>query len=245
MVDQIKSTAIRKPSKLSSALCLGIGGCLVGALIAGSGVYLAASQEKQVSRQITALQAERSQLLEALSEARLTAPRLRLEELASLPLLSEYLEIAKEQPDSLDARDLKDYLQTVLDAAGEETGFGRITLESSDGDELLVSESFAAGSEIAATPKLEAAVPGFDDPETTIGRIAGYLPENTLNILLPDSTNGTDVTASTPSETDGLANQLGAPNTTRIFAIIAGLATILLSLFGAVLLRKNQRSTSA
>ncbi|WP_298965831.1 hypothetical protein [uncultured Roseibium sp.] len=245
MVDQIKSAAIRKPSKLSSALCLGIGGCLLGALIAGSGVYLAASQEKQVSRQITVLQAERSQLLEALSEARLTAPRLRLQELASLPLLSEYLEIAKEQPDSLDARELKNYLQTVLDTAGEETGFGRIALETSDGDVLLISESFAAGSEIAETPKLEAAVPGFDNPDTTIGRIAGYLPESTLTILLPDSTSGTDVTASTPSETEGLANQLGAPIATRILAIVAGLATAMLGLFGAALLRKNQTSTSA
>ncbi|MES0881524.1 hypothetical protein [Roseibium sp. SCP14] len=243
MANEPQSAVIRKSSGISPALCLALGGCLLGAGIAAGGFALAIDQKTALEKQSAMASLERERLVEALSNAQLTVPRLRLEELASLPLIPEYLAIVAEQPDSVDAQELKSYLQTVLDAASEETGLARIALEAADGTELLVAENPATSSATAENPRLEAAVPDFEDFNKTDGLLAGYLPESTMNVLLPQGTDGAEVTSSTSSAFaahNAAVSEI--PERTRLLAILAGLASAIVGLSGATLLRR-QRTT--
>ncbi|POF31662.1 hypothetical protein [Roseibium marinum] len=244
MSDRHQSATIRNPLRISAAFGLGLGGCLLGAGLALGGFALAERQQSLLDARLTATSQERDLLVGALKDAWLTGPRLRLEELAALPLIPEYLSIAENRPDSVDAKELEDYLRTVLEAAGRETGLQRIALVSANGSELLAAENPAAASPDAKAVQVEAVVYDFDDPQTPAGRLTGALADSSLTILPPDSATGTDTTASTaggPARPGSLdANSFGVADLTRLLAALAGIATALFGLTGAALLRTRQ-----
>jgi len=222
---------------------MALGGCLLGAGIAVGGFVLADWQQSQLDARQAATARQHAILLDALQEEMLNGPRLRLEELAALPLVPEFLTLTDEQPDGVDAQELKNYLQTVLEAAGQETGLKRIALVSAGGDELLATENPAAGSFGEDAPQLEAIVYDLDDPERPVGQLTGLLPDSTLTVLLPESTAASDITASIETGSTGDGNPpsaTGIPGTTRLLATLAGLAAVLLGLTSAALLRNRR-----
>lgn len=245
MVDQPETAAIRKSGRPSLPLLLAAGGCLLGLAIAVGGHLVAEHQETALAAQTSAFLEERRLLSEALEEAQLTAPRLRLEELASLPLVSEFVSLSEDQPDSADTEDLRAYLQTVLDAAIQETGLSRIVLETVDGTLLLASDNPAAdtGGTQSGGPAIGASVPGYSDPDATVGRLTGSVPESRIAILAPgDGTSG-DITASTGAAgKPGTSDPTGIPSSTRLLAVAAGLAVALFGLLAGALLRRDARA---
>ncbi|WP_156510594.1 hypothetical protein [Labrenzia sp. OB1] len=244
MSDREQSATIRKPLQISAAFGLGLGGILVGSGLALGGFALAEKQQALLEAREIAVSQERDLLVSALKDVWLTGPRLRLEELAALPLIPEYLSIAETRPNSADARELEDYLRTVLDAAGRETGLQRIALLSADGSEVLAAENTAAAPTDAKTVEVEAVVYDFNDPQSPAGRLTGALPDGSLTILPPDGPTGTNLTASTagsPAWAGPEANAFGGvADLTRLLAILAGIATALCGLTGAALLRNRQ-----
>lgn len=244
MVDQPESAAIRKPRRLSPPLLVATGGCLLGIAIAAGGHLVAERQEASLAAQTSGFLEERRVLSEALEEAMLTAPRLRLEELASLPLVSEFVALSDAQPDSPDAADLKAYLQTVLDAAIEETGLARIALETNEGALLLASQNPAtdAGNSSPNAPGITADVPGYSDPDTTIGRLNASVPESRIAVLAPaDGTNSAITAGISDTGMSGTPAAAGIPSATRMLAIAAGLAAALFGILASALLRKAAR----
>jgi hypothetical protein len=242
MVDQPQSAVIREGRRVSPALVLVVAGCALGAGIAFAGHLVADRQQAALSAERANLARERDLLQAALSEAMTTGPRLRLEELAGLPLISEFLFYAAGQPDGPEARELADYLSDVLAAAGEETGLVRVALETEKGEVLLDYTGPAAGAGSMRTEVLEAHVASLEDPETQAGRLVGYLPMAEVALLPPaEPSAGTDetasVTAATATQGDALASG------TRLFAFLAGLGVAVFgAVGGAVLGRLNTRS---
>ncbi|MES0810625.1 hypothetical protein ABLO27_14175 [Roseibium sp. SCPC15] len=211
------------------------GGIVVGGFTLAEG-QRTALEEHAASRAVV-----HQQLISALSEARLTVPRLRLEELATLPLIPEYLAIASKHPDSEDTVELENYLRTILNAASEETGLERITLETVDGTELLASGQSPASAPITETPRLEADVLDFEDLKSVSGKLAGYLPESAMSVLLPQAGEGVEVTSSISASGAGSASSISTiPDRTRLLAILGGLASAMLGLLGAVLMKRQR-----
>ncbi|MEM9635181.1 MAG: hypothetical protein AAGA50_27905 [Pseudomonadota bacterium] len=206
---------------------------------------MAENQKTALEEDATKNAAIHQQLESALTEARLTVPRLRLEELAALPLIPEYLAIASKHPGSEDAVELENYLRTILKATSEETGLERITLETVDGTELLASGQSLSTTPIAEHPRLEANILDFEDLKSTSGKLAGYLPESTMDVLLPHSGEGVEVTSSTSnSETDEASSFSSIPDRTRLLAILGGLSSAVLGLLGAALIKRQRAPLS-
>jgi len=230
MVDQPQSSVIREGRRVSPALLITVAGCVLGAGIALSGYLVAERQQAAFEADRATAVRERDMLRTALSEAMTRGPRLRLEELASLPLIPEFLFYAAEQPQGPEARELADYLSDVLAAAGEETGLVRVVLETAQGEALLDYSAPTAGDGLAKTRVLEAAVASLEDPETQAGRLIGHLPEAAVALLPPQgSAGGGDETASVNAATARQGDTLAAG--TRLFALLAGLGV---AVFGAV-----------
>jgi hypothetical protein len=230
MVDQPQSAVIRDGRRVSPALVLVVAGCALGAGIAFAGHLVADRQQAALSAERATLVRERDLLQAALAEAMTTGPRLRLEELAGLPLISEFLFYAAGQPDGPEARELADYLSDVLAAAGEETGLVRVVLETAKGEILLDYTAPTAGDGANETQVLEAPVASLEDPEAQAGRLVGYLPRAAVALLPPaDHPAGPDETTSLKTTPAAEGDALAAG--TRLFALLAGLGV---ALFGAV-----------
>lgn len=244
MSDRPHSAAIRRPIQLTPALCTALAGVVLGTGIAFGGLVLADRQEQVLEAQAEAVATRQEQLQDALRHASLTVPRLRLEELASLPLVPEYLQIARDRPDSIDARELKDYLQTVFDAALEETGFSRITLEDDQGGELVLARAAQQAGEMPSIPlAVEAIVPDFDGSGRAAGRLLGSLPESARTTLLPPSDTGSvEATASIGLAAGAPLSTTGIANSTRLLALLSGLGTCLLGFAAAALLKRSRPS---
>ncbi|WP_305989622.1 hypothetical protein [Roseibium sp. MMSF_3544] len=247
MSEEQNKTAIRKRSGLTPALTLGVGGCLLGTVIVTGGYLIANQQQAVLQEQSLKAGQERDLLLGALEDAHLNGPRLRLEELASLPLVPEFVALAESEPDSVDAKELGDYLKTVLEASVAETGLDRIVLEGGSGDELLVAVAPSAQSGAAESHELESQVVDYHDPEKTSGRLAGYLAKSGVNVLLPASSGGAEVTASVPQASSGATAAVltSVPETTKLFALAAGIAVAVASLLGAALVRRRDSGSDA
>jgi len=240
MAERPQTGAIRRPSKVSPSLLIGAGGCLLGAVIVIGGLWLAERQETALHRREAAVLRDRKLLTQALTEANLTAPRLRLEELAALPLVPELLGLAGDRQASLEARELKHYLQTVLDATLLETGLSRIALEMPDGSAVISADRPAASVSGTDTPQIDAVVFSLDDPDRPAGRLTGYVPNTKLAVLPPRDTAGSTLTASTDFSTQREEQQsVAISNTTRLLAALAGGAVTLFGLFSALLLRER------
>lgn len=239
MSDRPESAAIRKPHVVSPALGLAVGGCLLGTVIAAGGHVLADRQKAALDTSAAAKAEELQVLQSALTDVSMTAPRLRLEELASLPLVPEFLFLAQDQPDSLDAEELKTYLQSVLDAAIQETGLSRIALVSAAGEELILAETLLSEDGDSSSLEVRAQIKDFEGSGEDAGYLTGVLPASKVLVLAPQSTSETQVTASTTQDrlSDG-GSGLDIPASTRLLSLVAGLVTALIGLLGAVLLRR-------
>jgi hypothetical protein len=242
MENRPESAAIRNRIWASPALCLAAAGCILGGGLAFGGFQLADKQDAALKTQTASYSAHQDTLKSALREARLTGPRLRLEELATLPLVPEYLAISAEQPDSLDAEELNAYLQTVLDAALQETGLARITLETSDGHTLIDALNQTTKSSGTSGTKLQAVVLSLDGNPDPEGQLTGYLAANDMKLLAAPNTELTETTASIGNRSHDQAIgslELSIPQATRLLALFGGIGTALMGLFGAFLLRRQ------
>lgn len=232
-----ENPAIRLRSKKASAAALALGACVLGAAVAGGGVWLAERQDRVLTAQETRQQEDRAQLIDALREARLTGPQLRLQELAALPLMPDYLQIAADQPGSLDAQELNAYLTTVLEAALEETGLARMVLQGADGTALIDAARLGVdqqpGLDVLA---LETPVPALDGSGEPAGQLIGVLSAQEVALLAPAGEGSPETTASSgaaPAESDDNQTQ-----SFRLFALLAGLMTAMVGLIGAALVRR-------
>ncbi|MCR9285268.1 hypothetical protein [uncultured Roseibium sp.] len=241
MSDEPQSAAIRKSYQISPALCLGLGGCLLGVAIALAGHFLADRQEADLRKNIFISEQKQQQLIVALHDATLNAPRLHLEELANLPLFAEYIDLFHDDPAGRDAVELKNYLQTVLEAAVADTGLGEILLTSQDGVILIAARNLTLGADDMLSTQVAAVVKELNGSENVAGQLIGALSESELT-LLPALADGSDTTASVSSETNDTYSYLShIASSTRFLALAAGLATALLALTGTALLRRSRR----
>lgn len=232
----------------ASARMLVLGGCLLGSLISGGGFLVSAVQDRALVSFQDVLAQDRRHLLETLQDLQVERPRRRLQELADLPLLSEYVEIAAEDPQSIDAQELKAYMQSVFEAAMDENGFSDITLVLADGRNLLS----------LANPGL-AQSPGTDRdvqvPVHSFEAVAGDVPLAQLvgSLKMGGGIRLTEVPGDV-SSTGAIGESLGegrfaeraglaaAPyRSTWIFGLFAGAATFLAAFVAAALLRKSAR----
>jgi|GEM_PF-1805550 len=244
MSDHPSSASIRFTFRLTPSFCLALGGLTLSASIIIGGQLLAAGQQAALDARANAFAGQQEQLLTALQHAILTAPRLRLEELAALPLVAEFVQIAHEDPESTDTQELRDYLQTVLSAAIEETGLSRIVLVSESGEELIAAEHLLSSAEDGANLEISASVESFSGSGTKAGHLAGYLPERDLKLVPSEAGNGAQSTAgiadAANAEASGLEAGLDIPASTRLLSLAAGLVTALTALLGAALLKRQR-----
>ncbi len=243
MRERIHNTAIRKMRGRPRAIVLAVASCLLAAIVISGGHFLAEHQEKLLAAERADAESERDQLVDALQEARLTAPRLRLEELATLPLISEFVDVTERWPDGQEVQELEAYLQTVLNAAVAETGLAQISLMGLDGNTLLTATNITKAADELSGPTLVADVPDISRPADVAGRLEGFLSSNELTMLTmqgaaePQSTANTARTAAS----DG-AYGLAIPATTRWLSVIAGLAIVVIGLAGSLhLSRQTER----
>ncbi|WP_299481209.1 hypothetical protein [uncultured Roseibium sp.] len=186
---------------------------------------------------------QRAKLVSALEDANLIRPRLRLEELATLPLVPEFVELATEQPESVETRELETYLRTVLEAASRETGLARIALQDAQGAEILSAGGSASKPDAEQRKMVEAVVEDIKNPGTPAGTIKGYISLETETILLTQDGNAPSTTSSIQGGTSLLSPSRAMadiPNATRSLAIIAGLSVLGTGLAGAFLLRRRR-----
>lgn len=237
MATPSENPAIRPHSTKAAAVGLALGACVLGAAVAGGGFFLAERQDRALSAQETRHQEDRAQLVDALRQARLTGPQLRLQELAALPLMPDYLQVAAEQPGSLDAQELNAYLTTVLEAALEETGLARMVLQSADGTALIdvarLGVDQQPGLDVLA---LETPVPTLDGSGEPVGQLIGVLSAQEVALLAPAGEGSPETTAS--SGAASAENQDNQTQSFRLFALLAGLVTAMVGLIGATLVRR-------
>lgn len=224
------------------ALAMTVATLAISASIVAGGHILSQNQAAALAADRTRTEAAQAQLLKALSDAHQTPARLRLEELAGLPLVPELVELAGTRPGTQDVKELKAYLQTVLDAARSDTGLTQIALLDTNGHELIGSKA-APSPDARPARRLSAPVFGLSQTDQPAGQIIGLLPEITVT-LLPD---GTDLpraapTASIPSPSSGASvSSSRIPEQTRMFSLAAGLATALIGLTSALVLHTRRK----
>ena len=233
----------RKHTLLSPASFLGAISCLLAVAVVAGGFLLVNHQEAVLSAEHIQIAEERGLLIDELEKSRLNGPQLRLEELATLPLVSEFVDLSSRLPDSTETRELRDYLQTVLEAASIETGLERITILDDNGHELLVAGDLLSNAPALERHELSAVVRAIDDPEKVEGKLAGYIPKNGIPTLLPTDATSPSTTAGLSSSKPYLSNAQTTsviPRTTRYLALIAGIAIAVSGLTGAFLLRRRE-----
>lgn len=242
MEDRPQNASIRSGLQLSSSLGLILLAGVLGAGITVGGFVLAGYQDRLLQAREVDFAAERAKLSDALRHARLTAPRLRLEELANLPLVAEYISLAADEPDSTDTKELYSYLQTVLEATLEESGLANLNLSSVAGDRLITVSAPQVTSSDNEAFTVEVAVPDVYGSGETVGRLSGAIASEAAAVLASPYPIAVETTASIqerPGRWSSLGPALPPSDLTRLLAIIGGLITALVGLLGAGLLRRH------
>lgn len=246
MGDRADSNAIRKAAGKSRAFALSVASVLLATVVVAGGHFLARHQERLLVAERTEAETERDQLADALREARLTAPRLRLEELATLPLISEFVDVSMRWPDGQEVQELEAYLQTVLNAAVAETGLAQISLTSLNGDKLLTATNITKPADERFNPTIVADIPDINQPASVAGKLEGFLAASELTMLAKPNADVPQSTASVPGTLSryGFGNgtpSLGIPTTTRLLSIIAAIALVVIGLAGSLHLRRQSK----
>lgn len=238
MKKQSQSKLIRGTRARTPALYLAVASCVLSAGVISGGYLLANWQRSALLAEEKVASEQRAKLVSALEDANLLRPRLRLEELATLPLVPEFVELAADQPESLETRELQAYLLTVLEAASVETGLARIALLDAQGVEILSTEGSVSAPEAIPGKMVEAVVEDFENPGTSAGKIKGYISRQ-AGTMLPQDGNAPSTTASVKpfSESKALAD---IPNSTRALSLMTGLSVLAIGLAGAFLLHRRK-----
>lgn len=230
---------------LSPALGLAVAGCVLGGGIATGGFFLANQQEAELLAREEAHVKERDRLTEALREARLTAPRLRLEELAGLALVPEFLDLAANDPGGVDAQELNTYLTTVLEAALDETGMAKLTLAGADGTELIAVNSPVSSPATDQAFSIKVPISDFYGSDAASGQLTGVIAAENITFLA--SPIPVETTASTGKQTgEGLPSEMGQSlaDRIRLLGIAGGLAVAFFGIFSANLARRKPSEAS-
>ncbi|MEO1110738.1 MAG: hypothetical protein AAFY05_00345 [Pseudomonadota bacterium] len=243
MRERADNSAIRKRPGKSRARTLAVATCLLAAVVVAGGHFLAEHQERLLVAERAVAENERGQLVNALREARLTAPRLRLEELATLPLISEFVDVTERWPDGQEVRELKAYLQTVLNAAVAETGLAQITLMGADGTNLLTATNITKAADELSGPALVADIPDINQPSSVSGKLAGFVAASEMAMLTTQNAIAPTSTASVSSDGDS-ARSLAIPATTRWLSVVAAIAIVMIGLAASLHLSRQSEHRS-
>jgi len=247
MRERAHNTVIRKTPGKTRAIALAVASCLLATVVLAGGHLLAEHQERLLLAERSVAESERDQLVDALREARLTAPRLRLEELATLPLVSEFVDVTERWPEGQEVQELQAYLQTVLNAAVAETGLAQISLMGPDGENLLTATNITKKSGGSSGPAIVADIPDINQPTIVAGQLTGFLAPSELTMLTrpneatPQSTASVQPAASGDS---GNAHSFTIPATTRLLSVIAAVALLVIGLAGSLHLRRQSNQSS-
>jgi len=114
-----------------------IASVLAGTLVAGAGWTLSERVGEQAAQRFETVETARLQLGQTMLTRAIENVEREARQLAELPLLSEFIDLATTQPVSVDAQELAAYLQDVLAASMKETGDGSVLAVSPDGKVLL------------------------------------------------------------------------------------------------------------
>ncbi|WP_421983539.1 hypothetical protein [Roseibium sp.] len=243
MRDRADSTAIReKTTGNARALVLAAVSCLFAISVVAGGHFLAEHQETVLRTERAKAEDERGHLVEALRDAHLTAPRLRLEELATLPLISEFVDVSDRWPDGEEAKELAAYLETVLSAAAAETGLARISLLDQNGMELLSATNFTRDADENPGLMIEADIPDINTPTDVAGKLAGVVANGDMTLLTGRHAASARTTASISTSADTGADAvspIGIPATTRLLSLAAAIAIVFVGFAGCLHLRSR------
>nr|WP_319382599.1 hypothetical protein [uncultured Roseibium sp.] len=241
MRDRADSTAIReKTSGNARALVLAAVSCLFAIGVVAGGHFLAEHQETVLRTERAKAEFERGHLVEALRDAHLTAPRLRLEELATLPLVSEFVDVSDRWPNGEEAQELAAYLKSVLSAAAAETGLARISMLDQDGRELLAATNFTRAEDENPGLTIEADIPDINTPTEVAGKLSGIVANGNMTLLTEPNAVSARTTASVSSSAEIGAEStspFGIPATTRLLSLVAAMAIVVIGLAGCLHLR--------
>lgn len=245
MRERAHKTAIRNKPAKSRALVLAAASILLGGVVVAGGHFLAEHQERLLFAERALAESERDQLVDALRAARLTAPRLRLEELATLPLISEFVDVTERWPDGEEVQELQAYLQTVLNAAVAETGLAQISLMGQNGEKLITATNITKPAEDFSGPAIVADIPDINQPASVAGQLAGFLAAGELTVLTRPDAAAPQSTASASRAGDGSGTQsFGIPATTRLLSVIAAIALVVIGLAGSLHLSRQSNQQS-
>lgn len=232
MTDESRVATSRVRTRSAPFLIWAAGGCVIGIGVILAGFFLADWQQTQLQVSENRNLQEHESLIRSLEEARQSAPRSRLEELATLPLLAEFMALSADQPDSLDAKEVGEYLRSALEVAREETGLFRIILQTGEGEPLLLAgESEKGNAEVKGT-RLEAAVLDFEGGSLPAGNLIGFLPSVSYGSAVTDQKSGNE---------SGLEKRMSrdVPRMTRYFAVLAGFLIAGTAVLGAFATRRR------
>ncbi|WP_415715754.1 hypothetical protein [Roseibium sp.] len=226
MTDESRVATSRLRTPNTPFLFRAAGGAVIGLGVMLVGFFLADWQQGQLEATETRYSQDRAGLIRSLEEARQSAPRSRLEELAGLPLLAESISLSAVQSGSEDARDVGDYIGSALSAAREETDFSRIILQSADGEVLLIAEGNPPAVVASGQTSLEALVFDLEGDNQVAGKLIGFLPAVTAPKL--NDVAGSDFRSSRD-----------IPRMTRVFGVLAGALIAGFALVGAFASRRR------
>ena len=249
--DQMNFTT--RPTNRNKVLPLAIS-LFLGVAIATTGWILVDRVEEQMTRRISDETGATVRLGQTLLQSTLRIGSAGMRELTSLPLISEFLEIAGSGPESVEAEELKLYLQEVLSITYGELGAdallaadrnGEVHLEIPENFNEPVPEKFTGTGAFLATaadgsPQLwmRQPVPGYDKPDDPAGVLYLKFPDTSIadfkraGLALRTVSGMQDVADSGGSDFGIRVVTLRSPKTAgllpiRIFALAAGFAVFL------------------
>lgn len=181
-----------KAPRLAAALAIGAG-------VAAGGLAVSERAEHAAAAAIAQAEGARIALGRAMVEARLAPAAARLKELAELPLLADYLQLAESEADSVDAAELAAYLGEVFAAASEELEADALLVLTASGKPLL------GETDPAALPEDAAAAEGVVLAQTEDGARLWWI-EPVASIDDPAARAGTLAMRLAPGLLDGLGH---------------------------------------
>lgn len=218
----------------------------LGVAVATSGWVLADSTLRDSALAVREARAQAEALGQSLVDTQLAAITRRLDEIAALPLLAEFVELTRTAPEGPDAAELKAYLSDVLDSTRGELDTREVRIVDDTGKLLLASGTMP---EEAQEPlHWSAPIPSSSGADASAGRIIVSISSDRFAVLdaaglaaRPGPTRDRSLKVSSVSTEDGGRSAL----LLRLYALAAGLIVFVTSGFSFAGIARHRLARAA